>query len=99
MTQIRIVEQVGPFAEDKDAARQLRTEILAPELKKGRAVTLDFSGVQGATQSFVHALVSHEIRESKGAVLDKIRFKGCSPSVRKIVRIVAEYSQSSNGDE
>ena len=59
---IKLVKTIGDFAENKDAARILRAEQIIPSLKKGDDVILDFKNVNGATQSFIHALISEPIR-------------------------------------
>ena len=87
---------VGDFAENKDIARDLREKDILPALKKGEEITIDFTGVTGATQSFVHALISEAIRRHGSDVLDKIRFKNCEETVRKIITIVTEYMQESS---
>jgi hypothetical protein len=93
MTEIAIVDVAGSFAEDKDVARNLRRELLLPALERGELVTLDFAGVDLATQSFVHALVSDAIRRLGPKALDQIIFKNCSEVIRTLVEIVSEYSQ------
>jgi hypothetical protein len=95
MKTIKLFEHAGSFAENKDVARSLRIEQISPLIKKGDSVTLDFSGVDSATQSFVHALVSDLIREYGNDVLDKVSFKNCNQTVQKIIEIVVDYMQSS----
>lgn len=95
MAVIHIKKFAGTFAENKDVARELRVEKIMPTLKKNGQVTLDFAGVTGATQSFMHALISDTIRQYGENVLDQIFFKNCSPVVREIVTIVTEYMQES----
>ncbi len=92
MKNVRIQDLAGSFAENKDKAREIRTQI-GPLLAKGEEVTLDFAGVDAATQSFIHALLSELIRERESAVLDKILFKNCNETVRKIITIVTDYLQ------
>ncbi len=58
MSILKVGAAVGTFAEDKDIARDLRMNRLTPALEKGEDVTLDFDGVELATQSFIHALIS-----------------------------------------
>ena len=84
---------MGGFAEDKDKAKQIRQSILWPRIKSGQSTTLDFSGVEDATQSFIHALISELIRETHGEALDLIYFKNCSPTVKNIINIVVDYMQ------
>jgi len=58
-----------------------------------KSVTLDFSGIDFATQSFVHALISELIRKYTNTVLDKLLFKGCNDKVKEIINIVVDYMQ------
>ncbi len=91
--EIKMLDLVGSFAENKDIARDIRVNIILPAIDKKEEVTLDFSGVDSATQSFIHALISDVIRKQGIEVLDKIYFKGCVENVQKIVEIVIEYMQ------
>ena len=90
---IRIEKAAGKFAENKDVARDIRLNRIVPGLKKGQHVILDFSNVEAATQSFVHALISQLIRDYGIEVLDKVVFKECNEAVKKIVEIVVDYMQ------
>lgn len=90
---IKIRERLGSFAENKDEAAKIRNEHVIPLLDAGKKITFDFDGVTSITQSCVHALISEPIRKSSGDALGQMRFKNCSPSVRGIIEIVAEYSQ------
>ena len=93
---IKLKKQIGSFAENKDVARDLRVNILIPALEKGEEITLDFEGIDSATQSFVHALISDLIRKYGVDVIEKISFKSCNEVVRKIITIVIDYMQESN---
>ena len=77
----------------EDLARDLRIKKIIPALEKGQEVTLDFKGIDSATQSFIHALISDLIRNYGTEVLDKIYFKNCSETVRKIISLVVDYMQ------
>lgn len=92
---IKILNFAGEFAENKDVARKIRVNKIMPALEKKNQVILNFSGVSGATQSFMHALISDAIRKYGNGVFDLILFKDCSPVVREVVNIVAEYMQES----
>jgi hypothetical protein len=74
-------------------ARELRQDVILPALKAKGDVILDFSGVESATQSFIHALISELIRQFGIDVLDRMIFKGCNDTVKKIISIVTEYMQ------
>lgn len=95
MIHIKLFKQVGPFAENKDIARDIRLKKLIPALEKQKNIILDFEKVEGATQSFVHALISDLIRKYGNDVLDKIQFKSCNDTVKGIISIVTDYMQES----
>jgi len=56
-TTVVITAPSNGFAEDKDAARDIRINKILPTLEHDQKVVLDFSHVQYATQSFIHALI------------------------------------------
>jgi hypothetical protein len=89
---VRVADTAGSFAGDKDAAAAIRDSYLLPTLADGGLVTLDFSGVDLATQSFIHALIASAIRSSADA-LDQISFVSCNANVQSIIEIVVEYAQ------
>jgi hypothetical protein len=93
MKEIKLLDHVGSFAENKDKARQIRVQLIIPSLESGEGIILDFTGVDAATQSFVHALISDLFRKFGSEVLDKISFKNCSEEVKKIIGIVSDYMQ------
>ena len=93
MKEIRLAGMTGSFAENKDKAREIRLKEIMPALDRGEDITLDFSSVDSATQSFVHALISDVIRKHGPGVLDRIYFKNCNETIRKIIEIVSEYMQ------
>lgn len=96
MNKINIFEHTGKFAGNKDIAREIRLNKILPILTKKDNLTLDFNGVDSATQSFIHALISEVIRQNGIEVLDRIYFEGCNETVKKIIEIVTEYMQESN---
>lgn len=91
---IRIFPLAGDFAENKDAARDIRTKLIVPALKKEEEVVLDFDRVDSVTQSFMHALLSEVMRDFGPEALDRIAFKNCNDTVKGIVNIVVDYMQS-----
>lgn len=99
MKTISIFERAGAFAENKDTARAIRVKEIIPALNSGEEVALDFEKVEGATQSFVHALISDVIRKFGNDVLDRLCFKSCTPVVKKIIGIVVDYMQEGLGPE
>jgi hypothetical protein len=96
MKTIIIYRQAGTFAENKDVAREYRLKQILPALDKGEEkVVLDFKNVTGATQSFVHALISDVIRKYGNDVFNRLYFKNCTPAVKQVVNIVADYMEES----
>ena len=93
MTLIKIRDYAGSFAENKDKARDIRLNVILPALEKAEEVTVDFEGIDAVTQSFIHALISDLIRKQGIEVLDKIAFKNCNETVKKIITIVSDYMQ------
>lgn len=96
MIAVQLKERAGSFAENKDVARDVRINILVPALKKGEQIILDFEGIDSATQSFIHALISDLIRMFGVEVIEKISFKSCNEVVEKIITIVIDYMQESS---
>ena len=96
---IKVINHAGEFAENKDVAKELRVTKIIPALAKGKVVVLDFSGVSGATQSFIHALISEPIRQFRDVALEKIEYKNCSDIVKEVIRTVSEYMQESLDSE
>jgi len=98
MNTIFIFDHAGEFAENKDVARALRIEQIMSAIEKGQTVVLDFAKVSGATQSFVHALISELFRQFGVSVLDRLEFKNCNETVKKIILIVCEYMQEAQSE-
>jgi len=96
---LRMHELAGEFAENKDIAKKLRIEEVMPALLKGDEVIFDFDGVRGATQSFVHALVSDPIREFSDVAFDNLAYKNANDEIREIISIVYRYMQESLGSD
>lgn len=94
MTKVR--KYAGSFAGDKEAAARIRDEFLAPAVAKGKTITVDFDGVDFATQSFIHALLAHTIREDPSS-LNLIEFKNCNDDIQSLIEIVVDYAQEDFG--
>ena len=92
---INMFSYAGSFGENKDKARDVRIEKIMPVLAQGKEVVLDFEGVSGVTQSFIHALISEPIRQYGDDVYDYLKFANCTDVVREVINIVADYMQES----
>jgi len=99
MSVIITLTSSGGFAEDKDAARDIRVTSILPALEKGETLVLDFSDVKYATQSYIHALIGEPLKRYPETVLDRIEFKNCSPQLRSLVELVVDYSLGGFGEE
>lgn len=99
MKRIDVFANAGAFAENKDVARALRINEMIPALESNEEVLLDFERVDAATQSFIHALISDLLRRYGTSVLDRIQFKSCNETVKKIITIVVDYMQEGMGTE
>jgi len=91
--EIKLYSFVGTFAENKDVAKDIRINKIIPSLENGKEVILNFDKVKSATQSFIHALISDIIRKNGIKILDRVYFKNCSETIKKIIEIVIEYMQ------
>lgn len=92
---ISIYDLAGEFAENKDTAKAIRINIIMPTLSDGGEVVLDFDGVAGATQSFIHALISDPIRKFRGVAFDNLYYENTNNDIKQVVSIVYRYMQES----
>jgi hypothetical protein len=92
---INIRQAAGDFAENKETAKKLRIEVIMPALSKGGSVVMNFDGVNGATQSFIHALISDPIRQFRDVAYDNLYYKNTNVDIQKIISIVYRYMQES----
>ncbi len=96
---IKLYPIVGDFAENKDLAKKIRLEEILPALSKHQIVILDFKNTTGATQSFIHALISDPIREYRDIAFEKLTFKNVNKDIKEIISIVYRYMQESMDNE
>lgn len=77
----------GTFAGMRVKAEPLREEV-EKVLAEGGEVVLNFQGLE-VTQAFIDELVGNLILKQGPSVLERVVFRGCSPTVRAIVEFVA----------
>jgi hypothetical protein len=92
LVEVKVSGGVNGFAEDKDAAKQLRKTVILPSLLADDTVVLDFSGITSSTQSFVHALIGEPLQKLGENVLDRLEFRSCAPQIKSLVGLVVDYS-------
>ena len=97
-TTINLLDQIGKFGEDKDAARAIRQRQIIPALESGNEVALDFTGVSGATQSFIHALIAEPIMRFRDQAFEILYYISANDEVAEIISIVYRYLQESFED-
>ena len=61
-------------------------------LCRGERVVIDFDGVELATQSFIHALISDPIRQFGRGRDPEMKFKNAGDEIRALVVTVVEYT-------
>lgn len=95
MRTVKVKELAGEFGENKDIAKDIRIKSILPALKEGAEITVDFRGMTGATQSFIHAMFAEPIRKYPEGFYDLVICKNCSDLVRTVITIVSDYMQES----
>jgi hypothetical protein len=95
---ISIHAEAGDFAENKEVAKRLRETLIIPALQAGRDVIFDFAGVSGATQSFIHALISDPIRKFRDVAYENMYYEHVDNTIKEIIGIVYRYLQESLED-
>ena len=95
MITIIMKDKIDDYGENKDIAKDIRQNIILPALKKSEDIVIDFGGISGVTQSFIHALLADPIRRYQNEIFDRITFKNCNDMVRVIIETVEEYMQES----
>jgi len=92
---INMFDEAGPFCENKDKAKKLRTNIIIPAISQEKEVIIDFAKVEGATQSFIHALTAEPIRDFGDKAYNNLIFSNCNKDIMTVIDIVYEYLQES----
>jgi hypothetical protein len=84
--------RIADFLEDVEAAARIRDTRVAPAVRDGRMVIMDFDAVRFATQSFIHSLL-FDVFRIPGS-LTRISFLRCTRATEEAVRLVAAYSSA-----
>jgi hypothetical protein len=93
MTEIRICDYCGNFAENKDAAKKIRENVIKPAIEKCNfPIKIDFDNVDSSTQSFVHALISSIFQRNGENMLEYFEFIKCNKAIQSLIRTVINYS-------
>jgi len=92
---IKMRKLAGDFAENKDIAKKIRIEQIMPALSRDNEIVFDFDGVDGATQSFIHALLSDPIREFNDVAFNNLIYQNTNDDIKEIISIVYRYMQES----
>lgn len=92
---IHMRSYIGDFAENKDIAKKIRIEQIMPALSQRDEIEIDFDGVNGSTQSFIHALISDPIREFRDTAFDNLAYKNANDDIQAVISVVYRYMQES----
>ena len=93
MITIIMKDRINGYGENKDIAKGIRQNLILPALKKSENIVIDFDGITGVTQSFIHALLADPIRQYPDDIFDRITFRNCNEMVRVVIETVEEYMQ------
>jgi hypothetical protein len=96
---VKLHDLVGDFAENKDFAKRVRVKNIIPALSLDEEIVLDFANISGATQSFIHALISDPIRIFREKAFDLMIFANANDEVREVISVVYRYMQESLDSE
>ena len=89
---ITLLPYFGSFASNKDIARDLREQKILPRLAQNESIILDFGGIEGSTQSLIHALIAEVFKAYGQKALKLIKFKSVRPLVKTLISLVIDYS-------
>lgn len=89
---IILLPHLGNFASNKDIATMLRTREIIPQLAKSEDVILDFTGIEGSTQSLIHALIAEPFQLYGKNTLKLLKFKSANPLLQTLIGLVIDYS-------
>lgn len=89
---INILSHLGSFASNKDIARNLRQSEILPRIERGESVILDFTGVDGTTQSLIHALIAEPLQLYGQKALNLLQFKSANSLLKTLISLVIDYS-------
>lgn len=96
--EIKIRDFAEEFGENKDVAKVVRQEQIIPAIERGEVVTLDFAGMTGATQSFIHALIAEPIMRFRERAFEKLFYLDANEQIAETIAIVYRYIQESFDD-
>lgn len=89
---IVLLPLVHDFAQNKDVATSIRQKEIMPYLAKNEDVIIDFSGIEGGTQSFIHALIAEPLQVYGTVALKLLKFKSACPILQTLIGLVIDYS-------
>ncbi|WP_281289114.1 STAS-like domain-containing protein [Methylacidimicrobium tartarophylax] len=75
-------ELFGCFLADGDQANAFRFNEVEAKTSLGSLIVFDFEGVTNMTESFSNALFGNLAEDHPFDLIDRVRFKNCSPLIR-----------------
>ncbi len=89
---LSLLPHLGSFASNKDVARELRQSEILPHISRGESIILDFTGIDGSTQSLIHALIAEPLQLYGKKALTLLQFKSANPLLKTLISLVIDYS-------
>lgn len=85
---LHVANLVGPYAEDKKSAINIRDRKLLPAIREGKAAVIDFEGVESAPHSFLSALFAVPVQEIGMLAYKRIKIVNANPEIRETVDFI-----------
>lgn len=87
---VNVQNYFGKWAEDKDAAINLRDRYLIPAIGEGKKIDLDFRGVETAPHSLLNALLATPVKRLGVRAYQRIRVYNATGSIHEIIQAIFE---------
>ncbi len=83
---IPLAERFGRLLGNGADAYAFRMAEIDPYVATSDQIIFDFNGVRAANSSFINALITGLIADHGEALVEKLVFRGCLPTVRVLVQ-------------
>ena len=95
---VLIAPEFGRIAANGAAALAFRSRNIDPYVGICDRIVIDFTGVRAANSSFVNALITGLVEDNGEAVLSKLVFKGCNPTLKVLVESAIHLGLCKHGE-
>jgi len=84
--EVQLHSEFGNCPCDGSKAYAFRIKEVDPYINLCERIELNFTGIRTTNSSFVNALIAGLFEQNGAALLDKMVFRGCLPTVRVLVQ-------------